>query len=207
MLAPRQLALGGAGVIDQLPAQAEAGRPALPVAVLNQAALAGEHLDRKLAAVFAGHLALEHLLDVGAEAAVVLEGLGTILHVDSGPPADEFVVRRLVGILETTPAADVVNENDREIGLSALHVIEQPLEGVAAIETQSALPLVGVGADDFHVAPCRILADGVPLVFRRILLMLGRHPHVLRGPDGVRMWRRRVVGWVSHTARQGLGCS
>lgn len=55
MLAPREFTLGGASLVDQLPAQTVAGRTSLSVAMFDQAALPREDLDRELAAVFAGH--------------------------------------------------------------------------------------------------------------------------------------------------------
>ncbi|MNV80560.1 hypothetical protein D3C71_1741720 [compost metagenome] len=46
VFASRQQSLGAALFVDQLPAQAKAGRAALPVAQVDEAALAGEDLGR-----------------------------------------------------------------------------------------------------------------------------------------------------------------
>jgi hypothetical protein len=206
MLATRKLAFGGTGLVDQLPAKTIAGRTALAVPVLYQATLPGKHLDRKLAAVFAGHLALEHFLDVRAEASVVLERLGAILNIDPGMPADEFIVRGFIGILEPTPAAHIINEDQGKPSIPFLDITEQLLQCVSAIEAQSAFALVGVSADDLDAAPRGILADGVLLVLRRILLMLGRHPHVLSSPYRTGRQGGCVFGrQLGHKIRPGLG--
>src|SRR5690606_16597699 len=109
--------------------------------------------------------------------------LGAILDIDPGALADLLVIPALVGILEPAPAADVVNEDDGKVGRAALHVVDQPLKGVPAVEPQPAAALVGVGANDLHAAPFGVLADGVGLVLGRVLLVLRRHPDVLGGAD------------------------
>ena len=174
--------LGDPALIDEQAPQAVAGRPALAVAEFDQAALAGENLGRELPAVFAGHRALDALDDGRDRAAVVLELLGAVLDGDAGALADVLVVGALVGILESAPAADVVDEDGREIGFPALHVLDQPLQGVAAIESQAALALVRIGADDLEAAPLGVLADGVGLVLGGVFLMLRRHADVLGCP-------------------------
>ena len=52
---------------------------------------------------------------------------------------------------------------------------------VTAADIQAALALVGVSANNFQPMPLGIFTDTVALVLGRILLMLRRHPHVLRG--------------------------
>jgi hypothetical protein len=47
------------------------------------------------------------------------------MHLDAGAPAHELVVGTLVDILKTSPSADVVRENELEIGLAASDVVEQ----------------------------------------------------------------------------------
>jgi hypothetical protein len=152
----------------------------LPKAQLDQAALPGEHLGRQLPAVFARHRALDALDDGGHGRAVVLELLGAVGDLDSGAAADVLVVGALVGILKPAPAADVVDQDDLEVGLAGLDVLDQLLQRLPAIDAQAALAFVGVGADDLDVAPGGVLADLVALVLRRVLLVLGRHPHVLK---------------------------
>jgi hypothetical protein len=183
VLAARELALHRTGLVDQHAAQAVARWPALPEAQFDQAALAGEHLGRQLPAVFARHRALDALDDGGHRRAVVLELLGAVGDLNPGAAADVLVVRAFVGVLESAPAADVVDEDDLEIGLARLHVGDQLLERLPAVDAQPALALVGVGADDLDVAPGGVLADLVALVLRRVLLVLGGHAHVLRGAE------------------------
>ena len=63
MLATLQFAFHQPALIDEDPAKAVACRAALPKAQFNESALAGEHLRREFAAVFAGHCALDALDD------------------------------------------------------------------------------------------------------------------------------------------------
>src|SRR5207249_8027895 len=63
--------------VEELPAEAVAGRAALAEAVEDVPAMALEHLDRELATVLAGHGALHMLDDRRRISAVVLELLGT----------------------------------------------------------------------------------------------------------------------------------
>ena len=125
----------------------------------DQAALAREHLRGKFAAVFTRHRALDALDDGGHGRAVVLELLGAIGHLNPGAATDVFVIGALVGVLEPAPAADVVDEDDLEVSLARLHISDQLLESLPAIDAQTALALVGVGADDLDVAPGGVLAD------------------------------------------------
>lgn len=60
-----------------------------------------------------------------------------------------------------------------EIGLARLDVANQLLERLPAVDAQTALALVGVGADDLNVVPGSVLADFVGLILRRVLLVLG----------------------------------
>ncbi len=58
---------------------------------------------------------------------------------DPAVAADEFVMSAFIGVLEPAPSADVINQNCVEIGLTTLDVIDQPLQGVAALDFQSTL--------------------------------------------------------------------
>jgi hypothetical protein len=153
VLAARQFALDGACWSISTFAQAVARRAALAETQLDQAALAGEHLGRQLPAVFAGHGALDALDDGGHRRAVVLELLGAVGDLDAGAAADVLVIGALVGVLEPAPAADVVDQDDLEVGLAGLDVLDQLLQGDAAVDAQAALAFVGVGADDLDAAP------------------------------------------------------
>src|SRR5262249_35922139 len=99
-LAAGQYTLVFTGLVDEHPAQAVAGRAALAVAEFDEPALATEHLGRQLPAVLAGHRPLDALDDGGGGAAVVVELLGAIMHLDAGPLAQVLVVGALVGVLE-----------------------------------------------------------------------------------------------------------
>ena len=93
------------------------GGPPWRKAELDQPALTREHLGGQLAAVFAGHRALDALDDGRDRAAVILELLGAVLNADAGALADVFVVGALIGVLKPAPAADVVDQDGREIGV------------------------------------------------------------------------------------------
>jgi len=166
VLAARQLPLHRTGLVDQHTAQTVACWSALAEAEFDQSALAREHLRGKLPAVFARHRTLDAFDDGGHGRAVVLELLCAVGDLNPGAAADVLVVGAFVRVLEATPAAHVVDENDLEIGRARLHVGDQLLECLPPVDAQSALALVGVGADDFDVAPGDVLADLVALVLR-----------------------------------------
>ena len=92
--------------------KAEASRASLTEPMLNEAALTSKNLDRQFAAVLTGHLALEHFLDVGAKTAVIFKWLRAIPNVDPCAATQVLIVRGLVGVLELSPAADVIDEDD-----------------------------------------------------------------------------------------------
>ena len=167
---------------------------ALAVTQLDQAPLAGKHLDRELATVLPGHSTLDALDDGRDRAAVILELLGAILHGDPRQLADLFVVSALIWILEATPAADVVDQDRPEGGLAGLDVVEQLAETGAPADGQTAAALVRICLDDFDAALGGVVADRVGLVLGRVFLVLGRHADVLRGA-------RHVVGAGSEPRR------
>lgn len=110
--------------------------------------------------------------------------LGAVVHADAGTPADVLVIRAFVGVLESPPTAHVVNEDGREIRLPTFDVPDQPLQGLAAVDAQPAFPGICIGANNFHPASGRVLADGLTLVLDGVLLVLCGHPGVLRCSDG-----------------------
>ena len=124
-------------LVDQHAPQAVSGRTALTKAEFHKAALPGKDLHRKLAAVFAGHDALDGLQKVGADAAVVLELLAAVVHPDPGAETDVLMVCALIGVLKSAPATDVVDEDRFEIGLAGFNLGHQLLQRLAAVEPQS----------------------------------------------------------------------
>jgi hypothetical protein len=180
VLAAGELGLDVSGLVDQHAAQAVAGRPSLPETELDQSALPGEDLCGQFTAVLAGHRALDALDDGGDRRAVVLELLGAVGDLDAGTPADVLVVRRFVGVLKAPPTADVVDQDDAEVGVAGLDVADQALQGLAPVDAKPALALVGVGPHDVDVAARRVLPDLVALVLGGVLLVLRGHAHVLR---------------------------
>src|ERR1700720_4628845 len=118
------------------------------VAHLDQPGLAGEHLAGQLAAIFASHRPLYSLDDGRGDASVIFELLGAIPDLDTGAPANVFVVGALVSILEPTPAADVVDEYGFETRGFALDIGQQSLQSIAPVDAQSAFAVVGIGPHD-----------------------------------------------------------
>ena len=131
-------------------------------------------------AIFAGHRPFDGLDDIRADGAVFLELLGAVVNRHAGLPADEFIIRALVGILEPAPPTDIIGKDDREIGAALCDVINQRFERIAAVDIEAALSLIGIGSHNINTANCRVPSDDFRLVFRRILLMFRRHAHVLR---------------------------
>ena len=102
---------------------------------------------------------------------VVLELLSAIEYLDAGFLADEFVVGAFVDVLETAPAADVVDQDDIEIGLALLHVGHQFLQVLAAVDPQPAATLVDIGLDDLDLSLGGVIGDRCGLVLNRVLLL------------------------------------
>src|SRR5204863_9044561 len=98
------------------------------------------------------HRSFDALDDGGNWAAIVLELLGAVLDAYADAFADVFVVGAFVGILEAAPPAHVIDKDGLEVGFATLDIFEQLFQGVAAIQTQAALALVGIGPDDFDAA-------------------------------------------------------
>jgi len=101
--------------------------------------LAGEDLGRQLPAVFAGHGALDTLDDGGDGGAVVFKLLGDVGDADALAFADVLVIGRLVRVLKPAPAADVVDQDQVEIGVAGFNVGDQLLQGGAATNGESTL--------------------------------------------------------------------
>jgi len=150
--------------VDQYPAQPISSRTALAVSKLNQAALPGEDLYRKLAAVFTRHHPLDGFQQVGADAAIVFELLAAIVDADPSTGADMLVVGTFICILKPAPAADVIDQNDVEICHAQLDIRDQFLQGGAAADRKAAFAIVRIGLHDLDAALVGIFADLVGLV-------------------------------------------
>ena len=57
--------------------------------------------------------------------AVIVELLGAIRDLDSGLFADELVMRAFIRVLESSPSANVVDQDVVEIGAPGPNVVEQ----------------------------------------------------------------------------------
>src|ERR1035438_907720 len=112
-----------AALVAQHSPQAEAGRAALAKAQFDKAALTDEDLGRELAAILSSHGAFDPFDNRRYGAAVVLKPLSAVVYVDFCAAADVLVIGTLIGILEASPAAYVVNEDSAEVGVPTLDVL------------------------------------------------------------------------------------
>ena len=97
----------------QHPAQAVARRCTHPESKLHKSLLPLHHLCRKFPAVLLCHRAFESLQETAYEAAVIGKLLRAVVDRYSRFPTDELVMRRLVNILETSPAT---RSEERRVG-------------------------------------------------------------------------------------------
>jgi hypothetical protein len=124
MFAKLQDPLGIVVLIDPHAAQSVAGHAALSISELYEPALASKYFCREFAAVFAGHSAFDTFDDGRDRTAVIVELFGAVMYRDPATFAYILVVGALVGVLKTTPSADVIDQYDREIGLTPLDVVD-----------------------------------------------------------------------------------
>lgn len=178
MLAALQLGLHLAAFVKQDTAKAKARRAALAIAEFDQAALPGKDLGGQFPAVLSSHGAFDALDDGGSRAAVILELLGAIFDLLVRAPADIFVIGGFIGVLKPAPPADVIDKDHLEIRGAVLHILDQLLQGLTALDPQPALARIGIGAHQFETAFRRIFADRVRLVFGRVFLVVGRHADI-----------------------------
>lgn len=109
--------------------------------------------------------------------------LCTIGDLDARTPTNTFAVCTFVRVLKPPPTADIIDQYQVEISSAGLHIAEQFLKARAPKDRQAALALIDIGLDDLNATLAGVVADLVRLVVGRILLMLCRHPHILRHPE------------------------
>jgi hypothetical protein len=119
----------------------------------------------QLATVLACHGAFDALDDGGNRTAVIFELLGAVFDLLVGSTANVFVVGGFICILEPAPPADVIDEDHLKIGGAFLHILDQLLQGLAALDPEAAFPGIGIGAHQFETAFLCVFADRVGLVF------------------------------------------
>jgi len=90
--------------------------------------------------------------------------LGAILDADAGALADVLVVGAFVGILESPPAAHVVDQDGLEVSAARLHVIDELLQRIAAIESKTTFALVGICPNNLNSSLAGVLPNCVSLV-------------------------------------------
>ena len=104
--------------------------------------------------------------------------------------ADEFVICAFISVLKAAPAADVINKDQTEIGLACAHISEKLLQPLPPTDIEPAFAFISIGADNFDIVSCCVFLDLVALIFSRVLLVLRRHAHILRGAASKRQSRR-----------------
>lgn len=87
------------------------------------------------------------------------------MHAYPGTFANILIVGAFVGILKSTPSADIVDEDCVEVRLPAFNVRNKALESITAINAKSAFTLISVGFYDVDCFGGCILADRVGLNF------------------------------------------
>jgi hypothetical protein len=125
VLAKFQRALDLVALVNQHLAQPIARGTALAEPQFDQAALASKDLDRQLAAVFPGHGAFNVFDDGRIWGSVIFKLLGAISDLNARPAADVFVIGALVSVLKPALAADIVNQNNVEIGNPGFNIGDQ----------------------------------------------------------------------------------
>lgn len=150
-----------ATLAKQRSAQPETGRAALSVAEFDQTALPRKDLDRELPTVFASHGPLDAFHDGGGRRSVVLELLGAIGDLHPGFATAILVVGRLVSVLKSPPAGDIVNQDHAVLGRARLDVGDHLLQCPSATDDQTAFRIIRVGLDDLDAAPFGVFAYGL----------------------------------------------
>src|SRR6266852_5305637 len=103
------------------------------------------HLRRKLAAELRRHYSLYILHDVRNQASVIVELFGAVCNFDAGLLADELIVRALVDVLKTPPAADVKDQNIIKLCRPGLNVLTPLPQSHSVFDLQAALAFVAIG--------------------------------------------------------------
>lgn len=79
-------------------------------------------------------------------------------------PAAIFVVGCLVGILEPSPARDIVDKDRAEPGRAKFDISDHLLQRVTATGDQPAFGIIRIGLDDLNATALGIFTDGLSLV-------------------------------------------
>ena len=108
---------------------------------------------------------------------------GAISDLNACALTDVFIIGALISVLESAPAADVVDQNDVELSHSGLDICNQLLKRCTPADGKATFAIIGIGLDDLDTPLFCVFADLVGLVVSRILLMLRRHAHILRRPE------------------------
>jgi hypothetical protein len=94
------------------------------------------------------------------------------------PRADVLVIGAFISILESSPAADVVDQNRLKVGCAGFHFQHERLQSITTIHSQTATAGILKNARDCKAALFGISADRLELIFGRVFLQVCRHPNV-----------------------------
>src|ERR1035441_9667863 len=78
--------------------------------------------------------------------------------------ANVLVIGALVGILESSPTADIVDKNCTEIRLAILHIANQLFQRISTVNSKAAFAGIRVCPRDDHSSAFGILLDDFPLI-------------------------------------------
>ena len=95
----------------------------------------------------------------GNDDAPAFRVLVAIMNRDPGPAADVFVIGAFVGVLESSPSADIVQENKLEIDLPVLNIPNQLSQRFAVLDIQPAPAFVNIFFDDLQSTAFGILPN------------------------------------------------
>jgi hypothetical protein len=110
--------------ITEHPAKAKARGTALAKSEFDKSTLPNKDLRGKLTAILTCHCSFYALHDSRDWASIILKLLGAVMDLYFRSSADVLVVGALVGVLEASPAAYVINENGPEIGVPCLYIVD-----------------------------------------------------------------------------------
>ena len=120
--------------VDKLSAQPIGRWAAMPITQGCEAALSSKYFCRKLSAVFRGHHSLQGLQDGRHHAPIVFKLFSAIFDLGAGLLADVLIVSTFVGVLKSTPSADVLNKNPVKVGVSTADIGDEILKTLPSVK-------------------------------------------------------------------------
>ena len=76
-----------------------------------------------------------------------------------------FVIRTFIRVLESSPTANVIDQDGLKCGSSGLHIVHESLQSVAPVNFQPATTGIFENPHDFKAALLGVSPDRVELIF------------------------------------------